>query len=225
MATLGIHSDLELQQMVMDELLWDTRVDASEVGVQLHDGTVVLTGTVESWAQRLAAAEAAHRVKGVLDVTNEIRVHVPEFQTRSDLELAQAARHALAWDILIPADEITSTVSDGRITLGGTVANWTERMEAERALRNLPGLRHVTNEIVVEAPAVDSADLRAGIERALARRAERETRRLSIEVDGDTVTLSGTVHNWNEKQAVLGLAGHAPGVRQLVDHLRIDPLG
>jgi osmotically-inducible protein OsmY len=41
-------------------------------------------------------------------------------------------------------------------------------------------------------------------------------------VDG-SVTLSGKVHSWLEKDAVVGIIGHAPGVRTVSDKLRIEP--
>jgi osmotically-inducible protein OsmY len=57
----------EIQQAVLHfELKWDTRVEETDVGVEVDAGVVTLTGTVGSWAMRMAAQEAAHRVAGVL---------------------------------------------------------------------------------------------------------------------------------------------------------------
>ena len=66
-------------------------------------------------------------------------------------------------------------------------------------------------------------EVRRSIEAALERRAEREAERIQVNVKDGTVFLTGRVHNWNEKQAVLGAAGYAPGVRKVEDHLRVDP--
>jgi osmotically-inducible protein OsmY len=79
---------------------------------------------VDSWAKRLAAQEAAHRVAAVLDVANDITVKRPGWPVLTDTELAQAVRHALEWDVLVPHDQITSTVSDGDVTLEDTLDNW-----------------------------------------------------------------------------------------------------
>ena len=70
-------SDSDLQQDVLRELSWDSRVEETEVGVEVDRGVVTLTGTVSSWAIRVAAQEAAHRVAGVLDVANDIKVKLP----------------------------------------------------------------------------------------------------------------------------------------------------
>ena len=69
-------TDAEIQQDVLLELKWDTRVKETEVGVAVDRGIVTLTGTVDSYAKKIAAQEAAHRVKGVLVVANELRVHI-----------------------------------------------------------------------------------------------------------------------------------------------------
>ena len=110
-------SDSEIQQDVLGELKWDTRVEETGIGVTVYNGVVTLTGIVSSYGKRMAAQEAAHRVAGVLDVANDLQVRIPDGLGRTDSEIAQAIRHALEWDIWIPADRIQSTVSDGWVTL------------------------------------------------------------------------------------------------------------
>src|SRR6476646_2395134 len=91
-------TDTQIHHDVLEELKWDSRVDETEVGVEVDSGVVTLTGTVTSWAKRMAAQEAARRVIGVLDVANDITVKVPGGRGRTDTEVAQAVRRALEWD-------------------------------------------------------------------------------------------------------------------------------
>ena len=100
MAESSTTSDTQIQQDVLRELRWDSRVEAPDVGVAVHHGVVTLTGTVDSYVTKLAAAEAAHRVAGVLDVANDLKVKLPGFGARTDTEIAQAVRQAMAWDPL-----------------------------------------------------------------------------------------------------------------------------
>ena len=95
-------TDSEIQQDVARELSWDTRVSPTEVGVQVSKGVVTLSGTVDSWAKVRAAEKAAHRVVGVLDVANDLSVKLPGTASKTDTEIAQAVRHALEWDALVP---------------------------------------------------------------------------------------------------------------------------
>jgi osmotically-inducible protein OsmY len=216
--------DEEIQRRVIDELRWDSRVEDTDVGVAVHEGIVTLAGVVGTYAEKLAAQEAAYRVAGVRDVANEVRVAVPGRHARTDEDLARAVRHALDWNVAIPADTVRSSVSDGWVSLEGTVGSWRERMDAEGVVRYLPGVKGVINKITVTPPAVDAPHLRRAIETALERQAEREAKHLRVQVEGGTVTISGTVRTWREKQAILGTLAHAPGVRSVTDQLTIDPL-
>lgn len=214
-------SDARIQDDVLRELKWDQRVKETEVGVEVHDGVVTLTGTVDNWAKRRAAQDAAHRVKGVLDVANDIEVRWLGGEGESDTEIAQAVRHALVWDVFVPDDAIVSTVSRGWVTLEGNVETWSQRDAAEAAIRNLTHVHGVINKIIVEPMPVFPGEVRRAIEEALERRAEREAGRIAVEVEDGRVTLSGMVNSWQEKQTVLGAAKGTAGVRTVDDRLQV----
>lgn len=216
-------NDRELKQRILRELKWDSRISWASINVEVMDAVATLTGSVSSYAQKVAAQEAAHRVVGVLDVANDIEVNPIDNYVRNDTEIARAVRSALEWDALVPDDRIQSTVSDGLVTLDGEVEYWRERMDAERVIRRLSGVIGVINKITVRKQAVNAKELREEIENALETRADREAERLRIEVNDGAVDLWGRVHSWQERRAVLGSIGHAPGVTQVRDHLRIDP--
>jgi osmotically-inducible protein OsmY len=216
-------SDLEVQQDVMRELRWDTRIGPTEIGVEVDKGIVTLTGTVPNFAKKHAATEAAHRVAGVLDVANDITVHLAGSPGKTDAEIARAVRLALEWDAFVPDQHIRSNVSDGWVTLEGEVEFLREREDAARVVRRLGGVKGVWNQITVKAKKVDPAGLRKMIEEALERRAEREAEQIGVTIEDGSVTLSGKVHSWLEKDAIVGVIGHAPGVRTVSDKLRIEP--
>jgi osmotically-inducible protein OsmY len=217
-------TDTQIHHDVLEELKWDSRVDETEVGVQVAGGVVTLTGTVTSWAKRVAAQEAARRVIGVLDVANDLKVKAAGGFSRTDTEIAQAVRQALEWDVFVPNEKITSTVTDGWVTLEGPVERSTQREAAERAVRNLMGVKMVVNKITVTQPKAVTGDVRKAIEQALERRAEREARQIGVEVRDGTVTLTGPVHSWAERKSVLAAARFTPGVRVVEDHLRTEPV-
>jgi len=215
--------DAQLQREVLSELRWDSLIGGTETGVAVTDGVVTLTGTVTNYAKKLAAQAAAHRVSGVLDVANDIEVKLLDDESRTDTEIARALRSALEWDVLVPDQNIESTVSNGWVTLAGSVNSLRERDDAERAVWHLAGVRTVYNQLTVSAAKADTDELRTDIEEALERRADRAAERIRVEVSDGTVNLWGRVHSWQEKSAVIGSISHAPGVRAVNDHLRIDP--
>lgn len=215
-------TDSRIQREVLDELKWDSRVDETEVGVQVKEGVVTLVGTVDAYAKKEAAQEAAHRVAGVHDVANDIEVKINGSFNRSDTQIAAAVRMALEWDALVPDDKIYSTVMKGWVTLTGAVNQWSEREGAARVACRLQGVTGVTNSIAINPARVDPARVRHEIEQALDRQAHREAKHLDITVNDGIVHLGGTVRTWAEKQAVLGAAGFAPGVRGVDDRITIE---
>lgn len=217
-------SDQEIQSAVSDELAWDSRVDQAAVTVHVRSGIVTLSGKVDTWSKRVAAEEAAHRVTGVLDVANEIRVTLPVAGSHTDAEIAEAVRHALEWNVLVPHRLIRSTVSEGEVVLEGEVEYLTQRDDAETAIRHLAGVRLITNRIVVQAPrSVHSTDVRDAIHEALERRATRESARIRVEAEDGIVTLSGACRSWGDRKAIVGAARGTAGVHTVRDQMRIEP--
>jgi osmotically-inducible protein OsmY len=216
-------TDARLRDDVANELDWDMRIDASRIDVSARAGLITLSGIVRSYPQKLAAAEAAHRVAGVLDVANELEVHLPGTAERSDVEIATAVRSTLEWDIDVPDDKITSTVVNGVVELSGEVASSTEHAAVLRAIRNLAGVKAVVNNIRVAGQTLQTRQVEQAIRAAFARHAQRDAEHIHIEIIQDTATLSGVVHSWAERQAALGAARGTRGIHQVVDRLTYDP--
>jgi osmotically-inducible protein OsmY len=221
---MNMRTDSEIQQAVQRELEWDSRVDHTDIGVSVRNGIVTLDGNVDSWAKRVAAQQAAHRVGGVLDVANDIRVKPPGAAARTDSDVAEAVRLALDWNVFVPQGAIHSTVSNGTVTLDGEVDFLAQRDDAERAIEHLAGVTLVLNNIIVKVgPARHAGDVRQAIHNALERRATRESDRIRVDERDGVVTLSGVCHTWPERKAIVGAARGTPGVRSVHDELRIIP--
>lgn len=216
-------TDPELQLAVLRELKWDSRVKETDIGVEVRQGVVTLEGTVGTYGEKIAAEKAAHRVLGIKDVANDVRVKLTGVDSVTDTEIAMAVREALKWNVFVPEDHITSTVTEGWVTLRGSVPLWSQRFDTEKAVRVLRGVRGVTNRIEVSPEELDPTVIRKEIEEALERQAEREAKRIDIQIVDGTLKLSGVVRNWDELTAVRGAASHAPGVRKVEEDLRIDP--
>lgn len=213
-------TDADLKRDVEAELDWDPKVKSTAIGVAVKDGVVTLTGHLETFAEKHAALRAVQRVAGVKAVALELDVVLAFDHKRSDTEIAASAERALKWNTMIPADAIRLTVDRGWVTLQGEVDWDFQRRSAERAIRPLVGVVGVRNEIALRARA-QAADVSRRIEEALARQALREAKQIKVAVNGGTVTLSGSVHSWHERDAAKGVAWSAPGVRAVVDEMRI----
>ena len=218
---VSTRTDEEIQRDILEELKWDTRVRPNEIGVAVKDGIVTLTGWVDSYLKKMAAEEAAHRVRGVKAVVNDIEVRLPSSAERTDEDLAKAALNALQWQAGVPADKIDVTVSHGWVTLKGEVEYGFQKREAERAVERLSGVRGVINLIRVK-PGLSPTDLKQNIEQALIRNAEMDAKRITVEVQGSKVILYGTVRSYAEKKAAEEAAWAAPGVSEVENHIVIS---
>jgi osmotically-inducible protein OsmY len=215
-------TDTQLQTNVQDALAWEPSIDSADIGVSVGAGVVTLRGDVKTYFEKSTAERVALGVYGVRAVANDLSVHIPNIFQRTDTEIAQAAVSALRWSSAIPADSIEVTVSDGWVSLQGHVPWNYQRAIAETAVRDLKGVRGVTNGITVE-PRVKASDVSANIEAALKRSAEVDARHVRVAVSDGKVTLSGNVRTWLERDEARQAAWAAPGVREVENRIAIMP--
>jgi osmotically-inducible protein OsmY len=137
-----------LRQAVVSELSADPAVRGIEIGVAVEDGVVTLTGHVESLQARVAAERAVKRVEGVRSLANDLLVK--QRGERTDTDIAREALHRLRNNVSVPP-EVQAVVSDGCITLDGTVTWMYQRVAAENAVRHLRGVKNISNDITLRS--------------------------------------------------------------------------
>jgi osmotically-inducible protein OsmY len=207
----------ELVLSVTDELFWDPKVDSEAVAVSADGGLITLRGTVGSLRQKREAKNAAERVWGVTGVSNELNVRIMTDQRREDADLRGDVLQALMLDSLVPAT-VDAAVKDGFVTLSGSATWQYERDEAEFIVGNILGVTGVENDIYLVMSTPSAGDVQHAIKKAFTRDAKLDADDLMVASSNGTVTLTGTVHSWSERDAAVAAAWAAPGV-SLVDDL------
>ena len=214
-------TDEAIQTDVLEELKWDTRVQPSEIGVAVKDGIVTLNGWVDSYLKKITAQEAAHCVRGVKAVVNDIEVRLPGSAERTDADLAASVLNVLKWDAAIPDSKVDVTVSQGWVTLKGEVDHGFQKRDALRAICRLSGVKGITNLMMVK-PQPAPQDLKSQIEKALVRNAQTDASRITVEVQGSEVILRGTVSSYAEKKAAEGTACSASGITEVDNRILVS---
>jgi osmotically-inducible protein OsmY len=143
--------DSEIRHDVQRALDRDSGLDATAIAVAVGDGVATLRGEVKSHFEKHEAERVALRVYGVDAVANELVV-LPEVHEPNDTEIAQAVVDALTWDPLVPLHKVHLVVTDGWVALSGTLEWEYQRTSAERTVSKVPGVKGVSNAILLAAP-------------------------------------------------------------------------
>jgi len=212
--------DIELRQAVLNELRWDSQVDATHVAVTAAEGTVTLTGHVSSYPDIFLVRKAVRRVNGVKAIADELTLRLPDSHVQDDSDIAHSIVHVLNNNVSGPESDIQAEVSDGFVTLIGTVDWQHQRVHVEEQVSHIRGVRCISNQITLNK-RVTPENVKAQIEEALARNAELEADHVSVTVTDDEVVLEGRVKAFYERNLVEAAAWHAPGVHKVIDKIRV----
>lgn len=147
--------DSQLQREIADRLTYD-RIGMGQtfnaLTVKVHDGRVTVGGNVRDYADRDSAVDIIADTKGVKGVVDNINV-APLSPMDDQIRLAAAQRiygnPSLSKYASDPAHPIRIIVANGRVTLAGVVNSKIDKQLAGNAVRNLPGVFGVTNDLVV----------------------------------------------------------------------------
>jgi osmotically-inducible protein OsmY len=139
-------SDTEIAHAVVNAMRWDIEVPNDRITARIDDGWVWLEGAVEWQYQKRAAERAVRYLIGVTGVTNLIAVKP---KTVSTFEVSQKIRDALRRNAELDAEKIVVQALDGEVTLQGTVRSYVEKIDAERAAWEAPGVTRVRDDITI----------------------------------------------------------------------------
>jgi osmotically-inducible protein OsmY len=209
-----------LQRHVLEELAWDPAVDSTHIAITVNDGVVRLQGYVGSFAEKIAAEKATRRIRGVDGIVDDLEIRlIPPFLVK-DEQIAKSAVEALKQNVNVPKNAVTVTVDNGWIQLTGEVPWYYQKQAAENAMRYLPGVINVTNNIRL-LHRVDKSEIRQKIEAAFKRSALIDSDQVKVETKDGKVVLKGTVRTWAERTAAEDAAWLATGVTDVQNDLKV----
>jgi osmotically-inducible protein OsmY len=210
-----------LEADVQEELDWDPLFDNSRIIVKANEGSVTLTGAVDSYYDSVLASDDAWSVSGVRSVDNELLVGLVG-EAIADGDLAADCLDALDRDRFVPKGQVNVLVVDGWVTLSGEVRRHYQRRAAHHAVSRVDGVLGITNNITLTRDAMPS-DIADRINKAFRRHAIIDDSTIKVSVSDNTVYLDGTVGSWRAMDEAVDTTWAAPGVTDVVNRLVIVP--
>lgn len=214
-------TDHEIKDAILAELMWQQNINDTNIGVIVEDGVATLSGVVDSYAKKLAAEKVAKSTEGVKATALDIEVKLGANYKKTDKEIAKAAANALAWDTALSEENLFVKVEDGQIHLSGEVDWFYQKEAAKNAVENLLGVKNVINTIDVKHDE-EADETIEKITKALVRLANLDSKNIDISVDGNIVTLSGSVRTISEKDEAQKVAYYTPGVKEVINELQVN---
>lgn len=213
----------------------DAAADAYEVEVHVEDGVVILSGSVEGWAERELTLQVAKDVRGVKDVRSELAILFP--RQRSDREITSDVEARLQRDAWLFDDPIRVEVNRGHVVLGGMVGSAAEKARA-RHLAGVAGVRSIDSQQVtvdwrqrdqVERtppswPRTDE-EVRRAVEDALRHDPRVAAADIRVSAEGGVITLAGSVDALSAKQAGEADAVNTVGVWHVKNLIKVNSTG
>ena len=144
------HSDSGITSVVEASLKANDKVKAREVDVETREGTVYLTGVVDTEDARREAGRVAWRTEGVRGVVNDLTVGERTIGSWvDDVMISSKVKAKLIANSDIKAGDIDVGSSQGVVTLIGRVSSEKIKSEADSIARGTRGVKDVHNELLV----------------------------------------------------------------------------
>ena len=218
--TCKMKNNSELQKDVLNAIKWEPTLHAAEIGVTAKDGVVTLSGNVSSYSKKISAEDAVKKVRGVKAIAEDIIVDLGNIDAKDDSKIANSIVKAYQYFDEVLNDNLKIIVENGNVYLDGQV-DWKLRKDAyEESIKNIAGIKKITNVIKVKAESTDFLE-RSKLESALTRHCSIDDKIVKVEVKGDTVKLTGLVHSLHQKEEADRLAWKAKGVGLVENELAV----
>jgi osmotically-inducible protein OsmY len=210
----------DLQKDVQNAIKWESLLNESEIGVNVKEGVITLTGVVDNYSKKIEAENAAKKVTGVKAVVENIEIAFGSSYNKSDTEIANEILHAWKWNWQVPNDNIHLKIENGWVIIDGEV-EWNYQKEAaKKSIVNLSGIKGITNNVHVKLGTCDSVE-KTGIKHALDINLSIDNGDIQVEVSGNNVRLNGMVYSLYQKDEAERIAWNAPGVRSVNNEILI----
>lgn len=143
-----VRVDVEIESAVRSRIANSAFIDSGKIEVTVRKGVVRLAGEVNSESERYEAELMAGEVVGVRDVQSFLATNDDE--ERDDPQILRDVTATLRRDVHLARLPIEVAVTQGEVTLSGSVGRAYEKTLAESRARWVNGVSAVHNQLLVE---------------------------------------------------------------------------
>ncbi len=214
--------DEQIKKNVIDELYWDSRIDASDIKAEVNDGRVLLQGTVPTYSSKIIASKDVWNVPNIKWVTNNLDVE-HGVKVPTDEDIVRNINDRYTWNQLLHPEKFEIMSSEGQVTLTGTVDAYWKKELAESEAQSVLGVKDIVNNIaIVPSHKYTDMEIAKKVVGALSRRPFINPEDIDIRVEDKVVTLNGEVSNWMAYHAATSAAHYTSGVKDVDNQLRVS---
>ena len=199
-------ADADITTAIETLLATKKGLSAHEITVQTRAGIVELAGFTDSLLSQQRAEEIALAVRGVCGLHRTLAVRTPGVP---DAQLQHAVARALADDPATNDYQVHCLVSEGVVTLSGTVQSWAEKQLVLRVLKGVRGVRaFVADHLIIRGGEILNSDeeITTQIRESLDWDIRVNGALVQVRTDEQVVHLSGTVGTAAEKDRLVAIA-------------------
>lgn len=193
---------IDIKKAIELELISDDYFSSELIDVEVNEGIVTLSGTVDNLLAKERSERITESIKGVRSVINRIQVN-PEMMVNSQLE--DKIDLALVMDPLVSSYTLDMVVNDGVVTLNGKVGSWTEKQLAARVIKGIRGVKELLNNVqIVYDDTYTDDQIKDAVERKFELDPYVSETLIDVSVNKGEVKLSGNVGSLAEKRFAFG---------------------
>jgi osmotically-inducible protein OsmY len=145
---------------------------------------------------------------------------------KKDIEIQEDVISQLKWEPFLKASDIGVVVKNGIVTLSGTVANYSQKLAAERAAKKVTGVRGIAEDIQIGVSPVfrkNDTEIAESVLNALKWHSAVPEEKVKVKVEDGIVTLEGEVEWEYQRSSAKDAVDHLLGVRNVVNNISVKP--
>lgn len=140
-------TDQDIAENIENKLVWNSRIDALHIKVDVSKGIVTLSGVTNSYWEKNLAEDIVLDTHGVVEVMNNLSVRVSK--SIVDVDIEKDIKNTYKRSGLTNWDQITVSSKDGVVRLSGVLPSYAEKNRAYTIAMYTSGVVDVVDDIKV----------------------------------------------------------------------------